>query len=191
MSNEASYQGTYIGETVKERILNKSSIYENYALSSNSLINIPIPKIDDTSSQRHLIGEFDEFPDIDIPVILEKAPKISFDKDIKEEMFESASFRRYISEIENSLYLFKEEYRLVFIAKIYFQQDWEIEELRNIILLIKFFNISFKNELKLWKKLSFFVRQGLQLSEDFLGFKIFVEEFIKYNKEFYIKLDLT
>ena len=191
MSNEASYQGTYIGETVKKRILNKSSLYENYDLPSNSLINIPIPKIDDSSSQRRLIGEFDEFPDIDIPVILENAPKISFDKDIKEEMFESASFRRYISEIENRLYLFKEEYRLVFNAKIYFQHDWEIEELRNIILLIKFYNIPFENELKLWKKLSFFVRQGLQLSEDFLGFKIFVEEFIKYNKEFYIKLDLT
>jgi len=49
MSNEASYQGTYIGETVKERILNQSSIYENYDLSSNSLIYAPISKIDDSS----------------------------------------------------------------------------------------------------------------------------------------------
>ena len=191
MSNEVNYQGTYLGETNEGRILNESPIYENYDLSANSSINIPITKEDDSSSQKRLIGESDEFSDIDITVILENAPKISFNKDIKEEMFESASFRRYISEIENRLYLFKEEYRLVFIATIYFQQDWEIEELRNIILLIKFYNIPFENELKLWKKLSFFVRQGLQLSEDFLGSKIFFEEFIKYNKEFYIKLDLT
>lgn len=191
MSNEVSYQGTYLGETVGERILNKSSTYENYDLPANSSINIPITKEDDSSSQKLLIGESDEFSDIDITVILENAPKISFDKDIKEEMFESASFRRYISEIENRLYLFKEEYRLVFIAKIYFQQDWEIEELRNIILLIKFYNIPFENELKLWKKLSFFVRQGLQLSEDFLASKEFFKEFTEYSKEFYIKLDLT
>ena len=191
MSNEASYQGTNLGDTDEERILNESPIYENYDLSANSSINLPFTKEDDSSSQKGLIGEFAEFPNIDIPVILENAPKISFDKDIKEEMFESASFRRYISEIENRLYLFKEEYRLVFIAKIFFQQDWEIEELRNIILLIKFYNIPFENELKLWKKLSFFVRQGLQLSEDFLVSKEFIKEFTEYSKEFYIKLDLT
>jgi len=188
MSNEVSYQGTYLGETDEERILNESPTYENYDLSANSSINIPLTKEDDSSSQKLLN---DEFPDIDIPMILENAPKISFDNDIKEEMFESASFRRYISEIENRLYLFKEEYRLVLNVKIYFQQDWEIEELRNIILLIKFSNIPFENELKLWKKLSFFVRQGLQLSEDFLGSKEFIKEFTEYSKEFYIKLDLT
>ena len=191
MSNEISYHGTYLGETDEERILNKSSIYENYDLPSNSSSNIPIIKIDDSSFQKLFNVESDEFLKIDIPVILKNVPKISFDKDIKEEMVESVSFRRYISEIEKNLYLFKEEYRLVFNAKIYFQQDWEIEELRNIILLIKFYNISFENELKLWKKLSFFVRQGLQLSEDFLGSKEFIKEFTEYSKAFYIKLDLT
>ncbi len=191
MSDEVSYHGTYLGETDEERLLNKSSIYDNYDLSSNSSSNIPITKIDDSSSQKLFNVESDEFLKIDIPVILKNVPKISFDKDIKEEMVENVSFRRYISEIENRLYLFKEKYRLVFNAKIYFQQDWEIEELRNIILLIKFYNISFENELKLWKKLSFFVKQGLQLSEDFLDSKEFIKEFTEYSKAFYIKLDLT
>jgi len=191
MSNDISYHGTYLGETVEESILNKSSIYENYDLSANSSINIPIPKEDDSSSQKLLISESDDFPKIDIPVILKNAPKISFDRDIKEEMLENVSFRKIISEIENRLFSFKEKYKLSFGANVHFQQDWEIEGLRNIILLIKFYNIPFKNELKLWKKLSFFVRQGLQLSEDFLGSKEFIKEFTEYSKEFYIKLDLT
>jgi len=191
MSNDISYQGTYLIEKAEERTLNKSSIYENYDLSSNSSINIPILKEDDSSSQKLLIGESDEFPDIDIPVILRNTPKISFDKDIKEKMFESGSFRRYISDIENRLFLFKEEYGIVFNAKIYFQQDWEIEELKNIILLIKFYNIPFKKELNLWRELSSYIREGLQLSKDFLGSKEFIKEFTEYSKEFYIKLDLT
>ncbi len=191
MSNDISYHGTYLGETVEESMLNKSSIYENYDLSANSSINIPIPKEDDSSSQKLLISESDDFPKIDIPVILKNAPKISFDRDIKEEMLENVSFRKIISEIENRLFSFKEKYKLSFGANVHFQQDWEIEGLRNIILLIKFYNIPFKNELKLWKKLSFFVRQGLQLSEDFLGSKEFIKEFTEYSKEFYIKLDLT
>ncbi len=191
MSNETSYQGTYVGETVKERLLNKSSIYEKYDLSANSSINVPILEEDDSSSQILLFGEFNEFPDIDIPIILKNTLKISFDKDIKEEMFENTSFRKYITEIENTLYLFKEEYGLAFNAKISFQQDWEIEELRNIILLIKFYNISFEEELKLWKNLSSFVRKGLQLTEDYMGSKELVKDFINYNNIFYIKLDLT
>lgn len=184
MSNEISYHGTYLSETVEESKLYKSSIYENYDLSANSSINTPIPKDDDSSSQKLLISESNEFPKIDIP-------KISFERDIKEEMLENASFRKIISEIENRIFSFKEKYKLSFGANIHFQQDWEIEGLRNIILLIKFYNIPFKNELKLWKKLSFFVRQGLQLSEDFLGSKEFIKEFTEYSKDFYIKLDLT
>lgn len=191
MGIDISYQGTYLGETVEESILNKSSIYKNYDLSANSSLNIPIPKEDDSSSQKFLISKSDDFPKIDISVILKNAPKISFDRDIKEEMFENVSFRRFISEVENRLFLFKEKYGIIFNTKIHFQQDWEIEGLRNIILLIKFYNIPFKNELKLWKKLSFFVRERLQLSEDFLVSKEFIKEFIEYSKEFYIKLDLT
>ncbi|KKM61254.1 hypothetical protein LCGC14_1533530 [marine sediment metagenome] len=189
MSNEIGYQGTYLNETDEVKILNKSSVYENYDLSSNSSINIP--KETDASSQKLLISEFDGFPEFNIPVILKNAPKIFFNKDTKEEMFENASFRRYISEIENRLFLFKKEYRLVFNAEIYFQQDWEIEDLRNIILLIKFYNVPFENELKLWKKLSIYVREGLQLSKDFISSKEYVIELKKYNKDFYIKLDLT
>ncbi len=185
MSNDTSYQGTSIGEIVEERLLNKSSLYKNYDLSSNSSLNIPI--IDDSSSQKLFNVESDEFPEIDTSIILRNVLKISFDNEIKNEMFENDSFRRYISEIENRLSLFNDEYGLVFYAKIYFQQDWEIEEIKNIILLIKFFNIPFKEELKLWNKLSSFVREGLQISEDFLSSK----EFIEFNKEFYIKLDLA
>ena len=191
MSNDISYQGTYIDERVKERILNKSSIYENYDLSSNSLINIPIPKIDDSSSQTFFHIEFDEFPEYDNSEFLRNGPKISFDKDIKEEMLENIAFRKFISEIENRLFSFKENNKLSFSANLHFQHDWEIENLRNIILLIKFSDIPFEIELQVWKKLSFFVRQGLQLSEDFLGSKEFIKEFTEYRKEFYIKLDLT
>jgi len=48
MSNEVSYQGTYLGETDEERILNESPIYENYDLSANSSINIQITKEEDS-----------------------------------------------------------------------------------------------------------------------------------------------
>ncbi len=191
MSNEISYQGTYIGETVKERLLNNSSIYENYDLPANSSINVSILEEDYSSSQKLLYGESDEFPKNDITVILKFTPKISFDKDIKEEMFESASFWKFISEIENRIFSFKEEHKLSLSAKVLFQQDWEIESLRNIILLIRFDNIPFKEELKLWKMLTFFVREGLKISEDNIYSKELVKDFINYNNTFYIKLDLT
>ncbi|KKK40924.1 hypothetical protein LCGC14_0949390 [marine sediment metagenome] len=191
MSNEISYQGTYIGETVKERLLNNSSIYENYDLPANSSINVSILEEDYSSSQKLLYGESDGFPKNDITVILKFTPKISFDKDIKEEMFESASFWKFISEIENRIFSFKEEHKLSLSAKVLFQQDWEIESLRNIILLIRFDNIPFKEELKLWKMLTFFVREGLKISEDNIYSKELVKDFINYNNTFYIKLDLT
>ncbi|KKL79568.1 hypothetical protein LCGC14_2013530 [marine sediment metagenome] len=186
MSDVIIYQGTC--ETVEKRILNKSSIYESYDLPANSSLNIPRTEEDDSSSQKSLIVESDKF---NISGILKNVPKISFDRDIKEEMLENVSFRRYISEIENRLSVFKELYSLFFSVKINFQKDWEIEGLRNIILQLKFYNLLFKEELKFWKKLSIFVREGLQLSEDNLGSKKFIEEFIEYNKAFYIKLDLT
>ena len=191
MSNEISYQGTYIGETVKERLLNNSSIYENYDLPANSSINVSILEEDYSSSQKLLYGESDEFLKIDITAILENTPKISFDKDIKEEMFESASFWKFISEIENRIFSFKEKYKLSLSAKVFFQQDWEIEGLRNIILLIKFDNIPFKKELKLWKMLTLFVREGFKISEDNMYSKELGKDFVNYSNTFYIKLDLT
>ncbi len=191
MSNEISYQGTYIGETVKERLLNNSSIYENYDLPANSSLNVSILEEDYSSSQKLLYGESDEFLKIDITAILENTPKISFDKDIKEEMFESASFWKFISEIENRIFSFKEKYKLSLSAKVFFQQDWEIEGLRNIILLIKFDNIPFKKELKLWKMLTLFVREGFKISEDNMYSKELGKDFVNYSNTFYIKLDLT
>ena len=191
MSNEISYQGTYIGETFKERLLNNSSIYENYDLPANSSVNVSILEEDYSSSQKLFYGKSDEFPKIDITIILKNTPKISFDKDIKEEMFESASFWKFISEIENRIFSFKEKYKLSLSAKVFFQQDWEIEGLRNIILLIRFDNIPFKEELKLWKMLTFFVREGLKISEDNIYSKELIKDFIHYSNKFYIKLDLT
>ncbi|HDZ19190.1 hypothetical protein LCGC14_0586910 [marine sediment metagenome] len=194
MSNEISNQGTYIGETVKERLLNNSSIYENYDLPANSSLKVSILEEDYSSSEKRLYNESDEFPKTDISVILKNTPKISFDNEIKKEMFESVTFWKFISEIEKGIFSFIENNKLSLSAKVHFQQDWEIESLRNIILLIKFDNISFKKELKLWKQLSIYVRKRLQLSKDFIYSQEYIIEFNKYNKfnkDFYIELDLT
>ena len=187
MSYEISYEGTSFDENVEELTLNESYIYKNYGISAKSSINIPKTRNDDSSSQKLIFIDSDEISEDYKYPILKPASLISFDSDVKEEMFEKVSFRKFISEIEKNLFLFEEKYKISFNVKICYQQDWEVEDLRNIILLIKFNYIPFKEELKLWKKLSLFVREGLQISEDFLGSK----EFIKYNKDFYIKLDLT
>ncbi len=191
MSNEISYQGTYIGATVKERLLNNSSIYENYDLPANSSITVPILKEENSSSQKHLLGESVESSKDDFTVILKGTPKIQFDENIKKKMLKSDSFQRFISEIENRIFSFKENYKLSLSAKVQLKKDWEIEEFRNIILLIRFDSIPFKEELKLWKTFTFFVREGFKILEDNMNSKELVKDFIKYNNTFYIKLDLT
>ncbi len=191
MSNYISYQGTYIKENVKERILNISSVYENYDLSSNSSVNIPIKEYNDSSSQKLLHPTIDEFPNIDINEILKNTPKISFGLDIKEEMFKNTSFRKFISEIENGLFSFNEEFKFSFSVKLYYQKDWEVDYLRNIILLINFYDIPFKQELELWKDLSFFIRKRFRKSKNSVNSNELVQDFNKYNNTFYIKLDLT
>ena len=191
MSNEISYQGTYIGETVKERLLNNSSIYENYDLPANSSITVPILKEENSSSQKHLLGESVESSKDDFTVILKGTPKIQFDENIKKKILKSDSFQRFISEIENRIFSFKDNYKLSLSAKVQLKKDWEIEEFRNIILLIRFDSIPFKEELKLWKMFTFFVREGFKISEDNMNSKELVKDFIKYNNTFYIKLDLT
>ncbi len=191
MSNEISYQGTYIEATVKERLLNNSSIYENYDLPANSSITVPILKEENSSSQKHLLGESVESSKDDFTVILKGTPKIQFDENIKKKILKSDSFQRFISEIENRIFSFKDNYKLSLSAKVQLKKDWEIEEFRNIILLIRFDSIPFKEELKLWKMFTFFVREGFKISEDNMNSKELVKDFIKYNNTFYIKLDLT
>ena len=154
MSYEISYEGTSLDENVEELTLNESYIYKNYGISAKSSINIPKTRNDDSSSQKLIFIDSDEISEDYKYPILKPASLISFDMDVKEEMFEKVSFRKFISEIEKNLFLFEEKYKISFNVKISYQQDWEVEDLRNIILLIKFNYIPFKEELKLWKKLS-------------------------------------
>ncbi len=191
MSYTSSYQDISSNKMVDEIPSNKSFIYENYDISANSSVNIPIRRNDDSSSQKFLIVDSDEFPENYMPSILKYAPTISFDKEIKEEMFQNISFQKFISEIEYMLFHFTEKYQISLKAKIYYQKDWEIEDVRNIILLLKLYNMTFEGELKLWEDLSHFVRRGLRTSGFYLKSKGILRDFEEYSKLFYIKLDLV
>ncbi len=105
-------------------------------------------------------------------------------------MYQKETFLRFISEIERCLLIFANFYKISFNAEIHFQQDWEVKDVKNIILQLKVFNISFKEELFIWKQLSHFIRKVLKMFEFNSISEEELDDYINYNKDFYIKINL-
>lgn len=192
MSDNIFYQDASSDINAEVILPNKSNFNEIHSPSAISITkDVSIIKNDDSSSQKVVIIDSDDSLKFKESLILKYAPKISFDKDIKEEMYRNISFRKFISEIENGLFIFTEIRKISFDAKISYQQDWEVKDLKNIILKIKFHNLHFEYVLWLWEELSHFIRKMLRISELYVSFKEEIMDFENYNKLFYIKVDLA
>ncbi len=192
MSDNIFYQDASSDINAEVILPNKSNFNEIQSTSAISITkDVSIIKNDDSSSQKVVIIDSDDSLKFKESLILKYAPKISFDKDIKEEMYRNISFRKFISEIENGLFIFTEMHNISFDAKIYFQQDWEVKDLKTIILKIKFHNIQFEAELWLWEELSHFIRKMSKMAKFYVNSKEEIIDFENYNKLFYIEVDLT
>lgn len=192
MSYNIDYPGTSFDKIIGEILSNESISYEIYdPIAISTIKEITTVRNDDSSSQKFEIIDSDEFPKIKESPILKYALKVSFDKEIKEKMYRNISFRKFISEIEKLLFIFTEMRNISFDGKIYFQQDWEVKDLKNIILKIKFHNIQFERELWLWEDLSHFIRKELRMGEFYVDSREIVIDFENYSKVFYIKVDLA
>lgn len=192
MSYNNTYPDTSSDIMIEATLSNKSNIYEIYNFPAISTVkDVTLIKNDDSTSQKLKNIDSDEYPKIEESPILKHAPKISFNDDVKEEMFQNISFRKFISEIEKGLFIFTEMHQISFDVKIYFQQDWEVKNLKNIILLIKFYDFPFKEELIIWENLSHFIRKELDMSKFYIQSKEIFKDYMNYNKLFYIKLDLN
>lgn len=192
MSYNNNYPDAASDICVEEPLSIQSISYELHFLSAISTIKEnPIIKNDESSSFKIESNDSDEIPETKEFSVKKKFFKISFDYAIKDEMYQNESFMRFISEIEKELFVFSELYKILFVVNIYFQQDWEVKDLKNIILKIKFLGISFKKEMILWEKLSQFIRKILKISEFNITSKEIMADFIDFNKRFYIKVDLS
>ena len=170
---------------------NQSIQHEYHNLSAISgLEDILIARNDDSSILKH---KFQEFFDYVKKTELNKnqyTPNLFFSDDIKEEMYQKESFLMYISEIERSLFIFSNLYKISFKAEIHFQQDWEIKQVNNIIIQLKFYNISFKEQMGIWRQISYFIRKILKVMNLNCISEGEIEKYLTYNKNLYIKLDL-
>ena len=76
--------------------------------------------------------------------------KLEFDKDIEVNFLKNIEFRKFIIEVEQSLREFVVNTNLSKLSsRIFFEQDWELQTYRQIVLLLNFHDISFEYELKL------------------------------------------
>lgn len=119
----------------KESFLNKSTYQHIPKLPAFSDIkSYTIAQNNDSSVYKLDIIDTNILPNITFTHRFKVIPKLSFSEDIKEEMIIDSNFRKFISEIERGLTLFIESYQLLIEAYIKFEYDWEIIELKNIIL---------------------------------------------------------
>ncbi len=185
MSNDLSYQEPFSEEIVNQirrDISFKQVINEASAKSSKDIL---LARSNDTTSYKYSYDDSEKFPDIS-----KNKLKISFDIEIKEEMFQNISFQKFIMELEYLLFLFMEKCEFSLEFRLSYQKDWEVENVYNTLLLLKIYEMDFKEELKIWKDLSQFIRKGFRNSEFLLKNRNHVKDFEEYINLFYIKLKL-
>lgn len=111
-------------------------------------------------------------------------------QDIEQEKNSNNHFKKFIYEIEIGLKKFLNQSNIPLKSKIYFENDFEVPSIKKIILLLKFENISFENEIKIWYDLGKFIRKRIETIIESSSEKV-KNKFIGFNKVFYIKLDLS
>ena len=83
-------------------------------------------------------------------------------QDIEEEKNLNNHFKKFINIIEIGLKEFLNLQDITLKSKIYFETDFEVPSIKKIILLLKFENISFENEIKIWYDLGKFIRKRIE-----------------------------
>lgn len=111
-------------------------------------------------------------------------------QDIEEEKNLNNHFKKFINKIEIGLKEFLNLSNLPLKSEIYFETDFEVPSIKKIILLLKFENISFEDEIKIWFDLGKFIRKRIETIIESISEKV-KNKFIGFNKAFYIKLDLS
>jgi len=111
-------------------------------------------------------------------------------QDIEEEKNLNNHFKKFINKIEIGLKEFLNLSNLPLKSKIYFETDFEVPSIKKIMLLLKFKNISFEDEIKIWYDLGKFIRKRIETIIETSSEEV-KNKFIEFNKVFYIKLDLS
>ena len=111
-------------------------------------------------------------------------------QDIEKEKNSNNHFKKFIYEIEIGLKEFLNLSNLPLKSKIYFETDFEVPSIKKIMLLLKFKNISFEDEIKIWYDLGKFIRKRIETIIETSSEEV-KNKFIEFNKVFYIKLDLS
>lgn len=125
-----------------------------------------------------------------IDLIMSDTKSIDFSEELEDEMQKNNNLIKFISEIEIAINDFFISETVNLNIKIFFEEDWEDENIKKIILLLDFQDISFENELFLWKKLTNYIMIKINnlISYTLEDSK---KDIIFFNKNFFIKLDLT
>ena len=86
---------------------------------------------------------------------------IEFSKDVKRTFLEQKTFRKFIIEIEENLREYLKSKKITSFNTIKFEKDWEIPSYKKIILQLNFYEIQFKDKLRLWSQIGKYIRNSL------------------------------
>ncbi len=95
---------------------------------------------------------------VEIPLNL----NLKFSKEIEDLIIQDVVFRRFISEIEIGLNVFLDQLSVKLTNLIFLEEDWEIPNYNKIVLSLNFQDISFEQEMLLWKKINTIIYERIK-----------------------------
>ncbi len=128
--------------------------------------------------------------EIKLEEVVERKDFLQFDDDIKKKILNNSVFMKFINQIEISLIRFMEKNSYNFNCKLFYEVDFEIPDLKKIILLININNMNIEEKLDFWDQIDDFLRYRI---EEFANFLLNEQKkkFLDYNKRFFTNVQLN
>jgi len=194
-----AFNGHEVNET-------SSSLYEPSVNYNTVLLEKLKPEFETPNSLIESIGQKSDISDlfeiapidnnlissneIKLEEVVESKDFLQFDDDIKKKILDNSVFMKFINQIEISLIRFMKKNSYNFNCKLFHEVDFEIPNLKKIILLIYINNMNIQEKLDFWDQIDDFLRNNIKEFEKFLSIEQ-ANKISEYNKIFYTNVELN
>jgi hypothetical protein len=115
---------------------------------------------------------------------------LEFSEKFKDEIFTNDYFMEFITQIEIALNNFVNHSNQVFSGRFNFQEDFEIKDVKKIILNIDIKNLNIEEKLEFWDRIEMFLRKHIENCYNSLSDNA-KNNFIEFNERFYTNIILN
>jgi hypothetical protein len=114
--------------------------------------------------------------------------QLQISSDLIDEMIKDKTLRKFISYIEYNLSEFLKSRKLKANCKLFFQKEWEIPKILNIIFSINFKGLTFKEKMKHWDEIIELIEGKIDILIESNSGEM-KEQLIELKWRFYLSLD--